>query len=64
MRRCGLMKSIPVRKTSLHAPGDGGTLKDKTPQQLLGMMWQLALNAWAFKDIALPSICNSYLIAL
>ena len=44
------MKSIPVRKTSLHAPDDGGTLKDKTPQQLLGMMWQLALNAWAFKD--------------
>jgi hypothetical protein len=44
------MRSISVRKTSLHGPDDRGDLKGKLPQQLLGMMWQLALDAWAFKD--------------
>lgn len=44
------MRSILVRKVSLHNPDDGGDLKDKSPEQLLGMMWQLALNAWSFKE--------------
>jgi hypothetical protein len=43
------MKSILIRKSSLHKPADRDDLKDKSPQQLLDMMWQLALNAWAFK---------------
>jgi hypothetical protein len=44
------MKSISVRKTSLHDSGGKSDLKGKSPQQLLGMMWQLALNAWTFKE--------------
>lgn len=44
------MKSVLVRKISLH-DADGKTdLKDKSPQELLGMMWQLALDAWSFKE--------------
>jgi hypothetical protein len=44
------MRSITIRKTSLRESDGGRDLKDKSPQELLGMMWQLALNAWAFKD--------------
>ncbi|MFL6227502.1 MAG: hypothetical protein ACJ741_01840 [Pyrinomonadaceae bacterium] len=44
------MKNILVRKTSLHDPDSRPDLKDKSLQQLLGMMWQLALDAWSFKD--------------
>jgi hypothetical protein len=43
------MKKILVRKFSLHDPGDND-LKGKSPEQLIGMMWQLALDAWAFKE--------------
>ncbi len=44
------MRDITVKKTSLHnSDGDSG-LKDKPPEQLIGMMWQLALNAWSFKE--------------
>lgn len=43
------MKSVLVRKISLH-DSDADDLKDKSPQELLGMMWQLALNAWSFKE--------------
>jgi hypothetical protein len=43
------MKKILLRKFSLRDPGDDD-LKGKTPEQLLGMMWQLALDAWSFKD--------------
>ena len=44
------MRSVTVRKVSLHESGGGGDLKDKTARQLIGMMWQLALDAWSFKD--------------
>jgi hypothetical protein len=44
------MRSILVRKSSLHELDDGNDLKDKSPQELLGMMWQLALDAWSFKE--------------
>jgi hypothetical protein len=44
------MRNVPVRKTRLHDSEDESDLKDKSPQELLGMMWQLALNAWAFKE--------------
>ena len=44
-----LMKKVTVRKFSLHDPG-GHDLKGKTPEQLIGMMWQLALDAWSFKE--------------
>ena len=44
------MRSMTVRKKSLHAPDENDDVKDKSPQELIGMMWQLALNAWSFKD--------------
>ena len=44
------MRNISVRKISLHNTDGDGDLKDKSPAQLLGMMWQLALNAWSFKE--------------
>lgn len=44
------MKSVLVRKSSLHRSDGRADLKGKSPQQLIDMMWQLALNAWAFKD--------------
>ena len=42
-------KRIPVRKLSLHDSGEND-LKGKPPEQLLGMVWQLTLDAWAFKE--------------
>lgn len=44
------MRSVLVSKTSLREADNRDDLKDKTPQELLGMMWQLALNAWTFKE--------------
>ncbi len=40
-------KNIQVRKTSLKEETDD--LKNTTPAQRWAMMWQLALDAWAFK---------------
>jgi hypothetical protein len=44
------MRKIVVKKMSLRDSDDGSDLKGKSPQQLIGMMWQLALNAWSFKE--------------
>lgn len=44
------MRSILVRKSSLHSAEVSSDLKNKSPAQLIGMMWQLALNAWSFKE--------------
>jgi hypothetical protein len=44
------MRTVLVRKTTLQNADSNGDLKDKSPQQLIGMMWQLALNAWSFKE--------------
>ena len=44
-----MKKKVLVRKLSLHDPGEND-LKGKTPEQLLGMMWQLTLDAWSFKE--------------
>ena len=41
------MKKVLVRKISLHDSPDD--LRGKTPEQLIGMMWRLALDAWSFK---------------
>ncbi len=40
-------RNIQVRKTSLKEETDD--LKNTTPEQRWAMMWQLALDAWAFK---------------
>lgn len=45
-----IMRNILIRKISLHNSDGDGDLKDKSPQQLIAMMWQLALNAWSFKE--------------
>jgi hypothetical protein len=44
------MRNLLIRKTSLSNSDSEDDLKDKCPQQLLGMMWQLALDAWSFKE--------------
>jgi hypothetical protein len=44
------MRSVLVRKASLHDSDSKDDLKDKSPERLLGMMWQLALDAWSFKE--------------
>ncbi|MBA2732220.1 MAG: hypothetical protein H0U54_04940 [Acidobacteria bacterium] len=44
------MRNVLVRKTSLYDSNGDSDLKDKSPQELLGMMWQLALDAWSFKE--------------
>jgi hypothetical protein len=44
------MNRTLVRKSSLQNSDAGDDLEGKSPQELIGMMWQLALNAWAFKD--------------
>jgi len=44
------MRNILVRKISLHNSDGDSDLKDKSPQQLISMMWQLTLNAWSFKE--------------
>jgi hypothetical protein len=44
------VRKIPITKHPLHSgEGDNG-LKQKSPAELIGMMWQLALNAWSFKE--------------
>lgn len=42
-----LERNIQVRKTSLKEENDD--LKNTTPQERWAMMWQLSLDAWAFK---------------
>lgn len=42
-----LERTIQVRKTSLKEETED--LKNTTPQERWAMMWQLALDAWAFK---------------
>jgi hypothetical protein len=44
------MRNIRVRKRQLREEGGDDDLKGMPPQALIGMMWQLALNAWAFKE--------------
>jgi len=44
-----MKRKVQVRKRSLHDPEDND-LKDKSPAELIGMMWQQALDAWSFKE--------------
>ena len=44
------MREMLVRKSALHDAEPEEDLRGKSPQELLGMMWQLTLNAWAFKE--------------
>jgi hypothetical protein len=44
------MREIELRKTPLHASDEEDDLKDKSPEELIGLMWQLTLNSWSFKE--------------
>ena len=44
------MKEIVIKKAKLHETELRDDLQDKSPDELIGMMWQLALNAWSFKE--------------
>ena len=50
MRDKGLRQDMPIRKASLHEADRTDDLRDKSPQELIGMMWQLAVDAWSFKE--------------
>lgn len=43
------MRQVVIQKRALHEAEESDDLKDKSPAELIGMMWQLALDAWAFK---------------
>jgi hypothetical protein len=38
-----------LRISRLHEQGDDGDLRDTTAAERIAMMWQLALDAWAFQ---------------
>jgi hypothetical protein len=44
------MRHVIIRKAPLHSSNDREDLKNKSPQELIGMMWRLALDAWSFKE--------------
>jgi hypothetical protein len=44
------MRDIKVRKTSLHDSDNDNDLKDKSPRELLELMWELTLSSWSFKE--------------
>ena len=44
------MREIVIKKAKLHDIQLRDDLQDKSPDELIGMMWQLALNAWSFKE--------------
>ena len=44
------MRNTITRKRFLHEPDEDNDLKGKPPEELMGMMWQLTLDAWAFKE--------------
>jgi hypothetical protein len=41
-------RNIEVRK--LHEQGEDPGFENTTPSERISMMWQLALDAWAFKE--------------
>lgn len=45
------MREIVIKKTKLHETQLRDDLQHKSPDELIGMMWQLALNAWSFKEL-------------
>ncbi len=41
-------RNVTVRVTRLRDQGKESDLEGTTPAERIGMMWQLALDAWAF----------------
>ncbi len=44
------MDRTVVRVTTLQGQDDRGIILDATPAERMGMVWQLTLDAWAFRD--------------
>lgn len=44
------MRNVVIRKINLRDAEQDTDLTGKSPHELIGMMWQLALNAWSFKE--------------
>lgn len=44
------MEKMLITKTPLHESDQINNLKDKSPGELIGMVWQLTLDAWSFKE--------------
>ena len=44
------MRNVLVKKRPLHDTDLERSVKDRSPGELIGVMWQLALNAWSFKE--------------
>lgn len=44
------MRETVIKKAKPHDIELRDDLQDKSPDELVGMMWQLALNAWSFKE--------------
>jgi hypothetical protein len=44
------MRETVIRKIKLHETQPRNDLLDKSPEELIGMMWKLALSAWSFKE--------------
>ena len=42
-------RKITIRKSSLSEQGRENDLRDTMPEQRMSMMWQLTLDAWAFR---------------
>ena len=50
------MDRTKVVKTTLESQGSDVVLKDATPAERMGMVWQLTLDAWTFMD---PDVAKS-----
>lgn len=44
------MRDLKVTKSKLTEADNRDDLKGKTPGELMGMVWQLTQDAWAFKQ--------------
>ena len=44
------MRNLVIRKVSLRDADQVNDLAGLSPRQLIGMMWQLTLDAWSFKE--------------
>jgi hypothetical protein len=45
------MKDNKVRKAFVRISRGDCDLKDKSPEQFIGIMWELTLNSWSFKEM-------------
>ena len=42
--------------STLHDQGSDDLITDASPAELMGMVWQLTLDAWAFKDASVAKL--------